>query len=674
MIQALPPPPVAATPQTEIVVTGTALPAPRAERSFHVERIRQRELHASGAQPLDRLIERLAGVQQFRRADSRSAHPTSQGITLRALGGNAASRALVLLDGVPQSDPFGGWIAWPSFSTLGLAEVRLSRGGGSVTAGPGALAGTLELSSSGDRGAMAIAEAGSRSSLVAEALLTESVGEALASLSARAARSDGFIPIVDEQRGQADRRAPYRNWSGRLRWVVPLGSSTELQASLSSFADRRQRGVAFTGNRTAGSDVSVRAVSHGATPWSGLLYFQSRDFRSSFAGVSPGRETARRVSLQYDVPGSAIGWSVEVRPRIGGDAELRLGIDGRRLSGESREFANYVAGQPTRQRTAGGVAAHDGLFAELSGSAGKLSLTASARGDRWRIDDGSLFEQSLTSGTVLVVENYSRRSGWRPTGRVGATLDLGSGITLRSAAYAGWRLPTLNELFRPFRAGSDATAANPLLKPERLRGAEAGADWRQGDWKASATYFNNRLVDPIANITLGAGPGNFPGVGFVTAGGVYRQRRNLPGIDTHGLEASGGWSRGALRAAMSFSVTDAAVRGSGASALLDGLKPAQSPLVGASFRGGWETKGRSAELIVRYEGARFEDDLNRLKLPAAMTVDLSGSLPLSRTLSLFGRAENLFGEEVISTLASDGLAERGTPRTLWAGLRITARP
>jgi hypothetical protein len=72
MIQALPPPPVAATPQTEIVVTGTALPAPRAERSFHVERIRQRELHASGAQPLDRLIERLAGVQQFRRADSRS--------------------------------------------------------------------------------------------------------------------------------------------------------------------------------------------------------------------------------------------------------------------------------------------------------------------------------------------------------------------------------------------------------------------------------------------------------------------------------------------------------------------------------------------------------------------------------------------------------------------------
>ena len=48
------------------------------------------------------------------------------------------------------------------------------------------------------------------------------------------------------------------------------------------------------------------------------------------------------------------------------------------------------------------------------------------------------------------------------------------GLRLRSAAYLGWRLPTLNELFRPFRAGADATAANADLDPERLRGAEAG--------------------------------------------------------------------------------------------------------------------------------------------------------------------------------------------------------
>ena len=50
-------------------------------------------------------------------------------------------------------------------------------------------------------------------------------------------------------------------------------------------------------------------------------------------------------------------------------------------------------------------------------------------------------------------------------------------MSLRSAAYLGWRMPTLNELFRPFRAGADATAANPSLDPERLAGAEAGVDY-----------------------------------------------------------------------------------------------------------------------------------------------------------------------------------------------------
>ncbi len=52
----------------------------------------------------------VAGFQEFRRSDSRSSNPTAQGVTLRALGGNASSRALVLLDGVPMVDPFFGHV------------------------------------------------------------------------------------------------------------------------------------------------------------------------------------------------------------------------------------------------------------------------------------------------------------------------------------------------------------------------------------------------------------------------------------------------------------------------------------------------------------------------------------------------------------------------------------
>lgn len=669
MLQSLPPPEL----QPEIVVTGRALTPPRAEASLHVDRLTERELRAQGPQPLDRLLDRLAGVQQFRRADSRSAHPTSQGLSLRALGGNAASRALVLLDGVPQADPFGGWISWPAIGTLGLSEARLIRGGGSVTAGPGALAGTLELSSSVTPGAIGAVEAGTRSSLAMEGLAAEQVGTGLISVTGRLGRSDGFIPVVESSRGLADRPAPYRNASGRLRWVAPITDQTELQANLSTFTDRRERGLAFTRNATDGTDLSLRAVSRGGLPWSGLVYFQSRQFKSSFATAGASRSAARRVSLQYDVPGDAIGWSAEIRPRLDGRTELRLGLDGRRMSGESREFANYVASAPTRQREAGGTTAHDGLFAEISRQSDGLTLTAAARADRWHIGTGRLVERSLASGAVTTNEIYRPRSGWRPTGRIGASLAVSPAISLRGAAYAGWRLPTLNELFRPFRVGADATAANPLLDPERLRGAEVGADLRDGEWTVSATLFANRLVDPIANVTMGSGPGVFPGVGFVPAGGAYRQRQNLEAIEALGLEAGGGWERGPWSLAGNVSFTDARVRASGAAAGLNGRRPAQSPSLAASARAGWASHGGSLELALHYEGRRFEDDLNQQRLPSAFVVDVVSGLPLRKQVAVTARIENLFNAKRITAISGDGTEERSTPRTVWIGLRIAPR-
>ena len=104
---------------------------------------------------------------------------------------------------------------------------------------------------------------------------------------------------------------------------------------------------------------------------------------------------------------------------------------------------------------------------------------------------------------------YGDRSGWLPTMRGGAVIDLLNGTSFRLSAYRGWRLPTLNELFRPFRAGADATAANPALDPETLSGTEAGLRLNRGPVELSLTGFVNTLNDAIANVTLGRGPGHF---------------------------------------------------------------------------------------------------------------------------------------------------------------------
>ena len=405
----------------------------------------------------------------------------------------------------------------------------------------------------------------------------------------------------------------------------------------------------------------MRLVGRGKWQWSALAYWQRRNLMSSFANVSPGRTVATRVSLQDSVPSHGLGGSFELRPSMPGGIELRLGADARRTDGESRELFSYVAGQPTRRRLAGGTTSTAGAFAEASAAVGAATLTAGARLDHWQIDDGHLFEKAIATGAVLRDEHDPSRSGWLPTARGGVTAPVGGGLSLRSAAYLGWRMPTLNELFRPFRAGLDATAANAGLDPERLAGVEAGADFARGPLRLSLTGFVNRLNDAIANVTLGQGPGQFEQVGFVAAGGTFRKRENIDAVKVRGLEASANWSRGAWSVRAGASWTHARI---------GPLRPAQTPNFAGTLSASWEQGGKGAEVVLRRVGAQFEDDLNSRKLKAATAIDAFAAWPLTRRLQLVGRAENLFDRTVEASINGDGSVERATPRTFWLGLAL----
>jgi outer membrane receptor protein involved in Fe transport len=659
-------------PQQTIVVTGTGLAPSAGEGVFDVVTIGRERLAGSASNRLEDVLRDVPGFQLFRRSDARSANPTSQGATLRALGGNASSRALLILDGVPQTDPFGGWISWPAYDPRRLGEARVTRGGGAVTNGPGALAGTIELASAGPgqlRGFRGGGAYGSRDSIDAFAGLGVALGPGFVSVSGAFARGDGFIPIVEEDRGPVDRPAPYEQASLGLRAVAPLGKGVELQLNGLAFRDERERGTAFSAIRTEGADASLRLVGR---RWSALAYVQTRDFSNSFASVGAGRATVARASDQFAVPSTGLGARFELRPRVGRDVELRIGGDWRETEGETREKFAFVAGAGTRGRVAGGRTRTLGAFAEAAWTGDRLTATAGGRIDRWTIAPGFLRERVLATGAILTDSVFPERDGWEPTARAGLAWRAGPEWSLRGAAYAGWRLPTLNELYRPFRVGPDATAANAALANERLKGIEAGVDWRRGsNMRAGATLFVNRLDDAIANVTLGRGPGTFPGVGFVAAGGAFRQRRNLDAIETRGVEVDAALSLGAWSLTAGYAFVDAEVEASGAALPLDGLRPAQTPRHSLSGTLAWQGAGeRRASLTARYVGDQYEDDLNADRLPGAFTLDAAAHWPLARGLLVELRGENLLDERVVAGVGGDGAIERATPRTLWIGLRV----
>ena len=600
------------------------------------------------------MLRNVAGFQQFRRSDSRSSNPSAQGVTLRALGGNATSRALVLLDGVPLSDPFFGFVPLSSIAPERLSSIRVTRGGGSGPFGAGALAGTIELESADADTLGPVAASllvNDREETEASGSVAANLGAGFAVLSGRWDRGQGFFTTPNDHRVPASARAAFDSWSVGVRAVAPLSDSVELQARGLVFDDARTLRFDGANSTSEGQDASLRIVGRGDWQFDALAYIQARNF--SNVVISSTRFV--RVLDQRNTPSTGVGGKLEVRPPVGAGHTLRLGVDYRRSDGELQEEAfSAFTGNLRERRRAGGTNSDLGFFIEDDWQAGPLLLTGGLRADRTVIADG-FFRAVDANGDVVSETIAEDRRDWTLSWRAGARYNVGSGLRLRASAYTGLRLPTLNELYRPFVIFPVVTQANAELENERLEGFEIGADWQPNENVSFAiTAFDNRVEHAIANVTLTP---------------TLRQRQNLPAIDAQGVEASLGLQFGQVSLDGSLAYTDAAIDGSGDSIALDGNRPPQTPELSFSATLAWQpAAGWRLAGTVRHVGSQFEDDQETTSLPAATTLDAFLQVPISGEISAVLRGENLLDEEIV-TRNSGGAIDLGVPRTLWFGLR-----
>lgn len=636
-----------------IIVLGEGLGQTPASPAYDTQVIEREQLISVPSGRIEDALGTVAGFQQFRRSDSRSSNPSAQGATLRALGGNATSRALVLLDGVPMADPFFGFIPFTAIAPERLDQVRVTRGGGSGPFGAGALAGTIELESAGlgeIGGFTGQLLANDRGGTETSLLTAGKLGSGFGVVSGRWDRGPGFYTTPEADRVPLSAKAEYDSWSIQARGVAPLTDTVELQARGLVYDDRRTLRFEGADSSSSGQDASLRLVGRGEWEFDALAYVQSRNFTNVV--ISSTRFVP--VLDQRNTPSTGVGGKLELRPPVGDRHTLRVGVDYRRSDGELFETSiSAFTGSVRERRSAGGTNTDLGLFVEDDFRIGALTLTAGVRLDRYTIRDGFYIARDET-GTLISEDRFADRSGWETSFRGGALYDLGGGVRLRAAAYSGLRMPTLNELYRPFVVFPVTTNANAALENERLEGFEAGLDFSPGDAAdLSLTVFDNRVLDAVANVTLDP---------------VTRQRRNIDRIRSRGIEASAGLTFGTLRFDGSLAYTDAEARQDGAA--FDGNRPSQTPRWAGAATASWEP--RESWLLaatLRHTEAQFEDDLETDVLPAATTIGAFARIPLANGIAVILRGENLTDEDVV-TRNQGGSIDLGTPRTLWGGVRV----
>ncbi len=661
----LPPPDVAA-----VVVTAARLPPLRGEAAFSVVRIDQADL--ASAVRVDEALGRTPGVSLFRRTSSLSANPTTQGISLRAIAPSGAGRTLVVLDGAPLNDPFGGWVIWSQLAPEALAGADIVRGAGAGPYGAGALTGVISLRER-DAGAVADLSTGTLGVTRASAAATTQIGGIQLFASGAYDHGDGYTPVRGPSRGAADTPVDLDARSAALRLDAPLGGA-ELSVRLGGYSEERGAGLAGARAKATGSSISAtlaRAPGEAGWGWRLQAWRRESDLANSSVAVAANRAATTPANDQYATPATGQGVNAALRwnsLRFEGE----VGLDARFTEGEVRERFRYLAGAFTRDRRAGGETSVAGAYAEGAWTLNRWLLAGGLRVDRWTSSQGLRIERDAASGAVLLDDRPVDRDGQVATARFGARRDFGQGRALRLAAYSGFRPPTLNELHRPFRVGNDITEANAALLPERLFGVEAGVSSQGERHLIEATMFWNRIRDPIANVTLGAGPAIFPRAGFVPAGGVLRERRNTGEISAIGLEARATRKlAGVVDVRAAASITDARVDGGAAAPRLTGKRPAQAPIWSATTGLSWRVSNRlNLDADLTWEGKRFDDDLNSRVLAAGLRLDARADWRLGNGVTAYLAADNMLDEAVEVSRTADGVAGFASPRMARIGLRV----
>ncbi|MCA1654734.1 MAG: TonB-dependent receptor plug domain-containing protein [Sphingomonadales bacterium] len=297
-------------PLPEIIVTGHALPT-GGERVFAPVVIDRQRLTLNASGRIENLLTDVAGFQSFRRADSRASNPTAQGAVLRGLGGNASARVLVLLDGVPQGDPFFGSIAFNAIVPGEIDRVSVTRGAGAGPFGLGGVAGVVEIESAGpgDLGpASASLAVGSRFSVDGQAEIAPRWNSGFATFAGRIEHGAGFWTTPLAQRSAASVRSAYdgHTVSGRIVTGVEGG---ELQAGARWFDDQRLLRFRGAENRSSGRDASLRWVKRGRWSLDVLAYAQKRNFSTVVVSAT----SFRPVLNQGATPSTGLGGRVEIR-------------------------------------------------------------------------------------------------------------------------------------------------------------------------------------------------------------------------------------------------------------------------------------------------------------------------------------------------------------------------
>ncbi len=616
-------PPANDPPKPEPVKTSiTVVEKISAETPANVTVLDQTALQQSPGTNLDDRLRGVPGFSLFRRSSSLAANPTTQGVSLRGIGSSGASRTLVLWDGIPANDPFGGWVYWTQFVPGEVARVEISRGAATSIFGDRAMSGAIGIFSRQPEKLHVLAEYGfgNENTHDLSAGFADAWSRVAISGTARAFTSDGYYIVPASIRGAADTRANVQFVTADVR-IDHYTSFGNLFFKTSVLAEERRNGTVLSHNSTGLGTLSLRYAREFTGDSLSFLGFHTREgFHATFDSVSAGRNIDSLTYSQTVLSEAAGG--AALRQHHASHGNLLGGADVYRVEGNSTD---HLAASGLR--AGGGTRLQHGVYGQADATLGGVKLFAGVRHSF--AGQGSRFLS--------------------PSGGFAAGKKR---LRARGSVYRSFRAPTLNELYRDFKAGNTTTKSNPALLPETLWGAETGLDFVGANSTLRITGYRNALDNLITNVTLSS-----------SSTAIVRQRANAAAALSRGLEAEFSQRLGNFTGKFQYLYVE--------SRYVTGYRVAQIPKHQGTAQLTWQRGGTFASAGLRTYSYQFDDDLNVYRLPGYASLQFVIHRHLARSLSAQLMLENALNRQFYTAFTPT--PNIGAPRLWRVGLRWDGR-
>lgn len=636
-------------PLETVIVSAYRSPLASEDSPASTRVLTEEALRTAAATSLDGKLREVPGFELFRRSSSLVANPTTEGVSLRGLGSTAASRSLVIFDGIPLNDPYGGWIHWEEIPAPVIHSVEVVRGGASDLYGSSAIGGVISIlpvRPHGDSLQLATSY-GAEATTDDSALGTFARSAWSGMFGSGVIATDGYTLVAPEFRGPIDRHSNVHAQNALLELDRSLGGDSRMFLRGSGLNEARHNGTPTQANATrlwryaAGADVRQLQFR---------FYGADEDYHQSFSSINSSRSSEKLTRLGRN-PADELGAEASFRQTAG------------------RSFL-MLAGADTHDVRA---ADYEQLF---SGAGGELSTSSHQR------QTGVYGEALYTpvnwtvsgSGRVDHFSNFDAQQYKRPGGftalptlsetvldpRLGLTRRLGPSLWLNASAFRAYRAPTENELYRTGQVGQQITEPNPNLRSERATGWESGVDMNVDRIGSTlrASYFWTQVNRPITALTLS-----------VTPTQEILQRANLGQIESRGISLDYATQQRWIAVTGGYQFARATVtKFSQEPELVGKWIPQVARNMATMQLQMSQRRFGMLSLQGRVSGRQFDDDLNQFNLHGYFRLDVYASHDVGRHLQLYGDGENLFDRAI--EVGRTPVLTLGTPRIAELGVRM----